>query len=271
MKKYFFIVFSIVVFASCQKVITVDLKNAASQIVIEGEINNSPPPYTIKISNSVGFYDDNTFNGVSGVTVIVSDNNTIVDTLKMTASGIYQTTKIVGTPGHTYNMKVVNNSITYSAQSIMPFEVPFDSVKLVQQPSFGGQKPNFQLIPVYTDPANAVNYYRFIIYKNQKQVQNTFIDDDEFSNGKTNNSPLFTNDVDFNPGDSVQLNMLCIDNHVYEYFFSLQQNTSKASGGPNSSAATPANPVSNISNGALGYFSANTKATKSFRIRPTMK
>ena len=260
MKKYFLIAFSIVGFASCQKVITVDLKNAASQIVIEGEINNQAPPYTIKISNSVSFYDDNTFNGVSGATVIVSDNNTIVDTLKMTASGIYQTTKIVGTPGHTYNMKVVNNGISYTAQSIMPFEVPFDSVKLVQQPSF-------QLIPVYTDPANAVNYYRYTLYKNQKQVQNTFIADDEFSNGKTNNTPLFTNDVDFNAGDSVQLNMLCIDHQVYQYFFSLQQNTSKASGGPNSSAATPANPLSNISNGALGYFSANTKATKKFRIR----
>ena len=267
MKKYFLaIVVGITSLASCQKVVTVDLKNAGAQIVIEGEINNQPPPYTIKVSKSVGFYDDNTFNGVSGATVIVSDNNTVVDTLQMTASGIYQTTKITGTLGHTYNMKVVNEGVTYTAQSIMPFEVTFDSIKLLPRPGFGGQKPTFQLIPVYTDPANATNFYRFTIYKNGEQVQNTFIDDDEFSNGKTNDVPLFT-DVDFKPGDFIQLNMLCIDYNVYEYFFSLQQNTSSAGGGPNSAAATPANPVSNISNKALGYFSANTKATKTITIK----
>jgi hypothetical protein len=266
MKQYLLIIVGITLLASCQKVVTLNLKNEGAQIVIEGEINNQPPPYTIKVSKSVSFYDDNAFNGVSGATVIVSDNNTVVDTLKMITPGIYQTLNIWGTPGHTYNLKVVNEGVTYTAQSIMPFEVTFDSIKLLPQPGFGGQKPTFQLIPVYSDPSNSTNYYRFTIYKNGEQVQNTFIDSDEFSNGKTNDIPLFTNE-DFKPGDLIQLNMLCIEYNVYQYYFSLQQNTSSAGGGPNSAAATPANPVSNISNKALGYFSANTKDTKIITIR----
>jgi hypothetical protein len=52
--------------------------------------------------------------------------------------------------------------------------------------------------------------------------------------------------------------MRCIDKGAYDYFYSLDQITST-----NGNSATPANPVSNISGGALGYFSAHTvrKAT----------
>lgn len=51
--------------------------------------------------------------------------------------------------------------------------------------------------------------------------------------------------------------MLCISPEVYKYWYSLNAG---ATGGNN--AASPANPVSNISGGALGYFSAQTAQTK---------
>ncbi|HKO82838.1 MAG TPA: hypothetical protein VJU78_20670, partial [Chitinophagaceae bacterium] len=58
--------------------------------------------------------------------------------------------------------------------------------------------------------------------------------------------------------DTVMLDMLCIDNVVYKYWYSVYQS---ATG--NSQSASPANPVTNIVGGALGYFSAHTKQTKS--------
>jgi hypothetical protein len=48
--------------------------------------------------------------------------------------------------------------------------------------------------------------------------------------------------------------MNCVDKNVYDYFFTL----SGVTGNNGFQTATPANPVSNISNGALGYFSAHT-------------
>jgi hypothetical protein len=47
--------------------------------------------------------------------------------------------------------------------------------------------------------------------------------------------------------------MLGIDEAVYKYWYSLHFN-----GGDGGNIATPANPVTNISGGALGYFSAQT-------------
>jgi hypothetical protein len=49
----------------------------------------------------------------------------------------------------------------------------------------------------------------------------------------------------------VNIEMQCIDKNVYDYFFAIASVIQGQS-------ATPANPVNNISGGALGYFSACT-------------
>ena len=54
-------------------------------------------------------------------------------------------------------------------------------------------------------------------------------------------------------GDQLQVNMYSVDSNVYNYFYQLNQSNS---GG--TFDASPANPTSNISNGAYGYFSAHT-------------
>ena len=51
--------------------------------------------------------------------------------------------------------------------------------------------------------------------------------------------------------------MQCIDNAVYKYWFSLNQSATGTS-----QSASPANAVSNISGGALGYFSVHTVESK---------
>lgn len=52
--------------------------------------------------------------------------------------------------------------------------------------------------------------------------------------------------------------MQCVDKAVNLYFVSMSQT--------NGESATPANPVSNIAGGALGYFSAYTKQIKKVKI-----
>jgi hypothetical protein len=267
MKKYFVAILLIIAFASCQKVITLDLKNASSQITIEGEITNAAPPYLVKISSSTGFYDDATFNGVTGATVIVTDNNNVIDTLKMITTGIYQTSKIVGTAGTTYSLKVINNGSTYTAQSIMPVPVVLDT--LVYAISTGpGAGPSggktYDMIPVYTDPSGVQNFYRFKIIKNNKSDNTIFLENDEFNDGKKVQHALFGGGqaaVKYN--DSIVFIMRCMDKKVYDYFYSLNQIVGN---GP-STSATPSNPASNISNKALGYFSANTIQTKKLVIQ----
>ena len=57
-------------------------------------------------------------------------------------------------------------------------------------------------------------------------------------------------------GDSIKVWLECIDHGVFEYF-----RTANRDGGHSTS---PANPVSNITNGALGYFNACSVRKKVF-------
>jgi Domain of unknown function (DUF4249) len=247
---------------SCKKTVTLKLNTATPQIVIQGEITNLPVPYTITISQSVGFYADNTFPPVSGASVIVSDTtNGIRDSLTEEApgTGIYRTHETVGVPGHTYTLSVTSQQQTYTATSTMPMPVTLDSIAFSQLSGFGNNQ--IDAIADFQDPAGIKNYYQFVEFVNGSQItKDIFVLSDRLSDARYINYTLFNDTSYLFKGDQVQVNMYCIDENVYNYFYQLVQ-----SGGTGafSTTASPANPTSNISNGALGYFSAHTVSTQS--------
>ncbi len=132
----------------------------------------------------------------------------------------------------------------------MPKEiVPLDSI-WAESLAFGN-KDNITIYPAYKDPPGLGNSYRLVEYKNGVQVKHVFEQNDEFSNGLTITRPLVNPDGNLAIGDTVSVDLQCIDANVYKYWFSLDQSAT----GENQSAS-PANPVTNIVGGALGYFSA---------------
>jgi len=56
--------------------------------------------------------------------------------------------------------------------------------------------------------------------------------------------------------------MMCIDEQVYQYLFGLSETINTGLNAP----ASPGNPISNITGGCLGYFSAHTIQKKSLLI-----
>jgi hypothetical protein len=96
-----------------------------------------------------------------------------------------------------------------------------------------------------------------VLSVNGKQSKQFFLFDDNFSDGKRVNQDLFDFDIDLVQGDVADVELQCLDSLVYRYWQGLDQNQNR--GG---ASTTPANPVSNISNGALGYFSAHTRQNK---------
>jgi hypothetical protein len=249
---------------SCKKTVTLKLNTASAQIVIEGEVTNLPVPYTVTISQTVGFYEDNTFPPVSGASVIISDTtNGTMDSLTEVApgTGIYRTHDLVGVPGHTYTLSVTSQQKNYTATSTMPMPVSLDSISFSQLSGFGNKE--IDAIANFQDPAGVKNYYQFVEVVNGSPVtdipKQIFVFDDRLSDGKYINQTLYNDTSYLFQGDEVQVNMYCIDENVYNYFYQLFQ-----SGGTGAfnTTASPANPTSNISNGSLGYFSAHTVSSK---------
>lgn len=245
--------------ASCTKVIHVDLNSAAPKLVVEATINDKPGPYYVVLSRTVNFDQPNQFPAATGATVVITDATAgVTDTLTETSPGRYQTHTINGITGHTYQMTIYADNTTYTSSSTIPAVVPLDSMYSENFTAFGGVSKS--IIPVYTDPAGVENFYRFIEVVNGKRLLNNYVRNDDRTDGLKNTRPLFNDDDDIKTGDTLVLEMQCIDKSVYTYFNSLDESST------GSGQSTPANPVNNITGGALGYFSAYNTQSKTIIV-----
>ena len=269
MKNIFLIILSLFLVTSCEKEIDLDLEDQSGNIVIEGNVTDQAGPYYVKITKSVAFTEANQYPAIENAQVILSDNTGQTETLQYVGNGTYQTSTFVGQSGRTYTLKIQAEGKEYLSQSTMPEAVAFDNL---EQDSFiVGGETSYTLLPVFTDPQTLGNRYLFVytVNNNPKKFFSEF--SDNVNNGMANQRPLLLpNDDGDNPddikvvvGDAIHVEMQCIDQNVYTFYSASLQ----LSGGGPGGGITPANPPSNISNGALGYFSAHTVRKKSVVIQ----
>lgn len=249
MKKYLFIGLALsFAFVSCRKVIDLELKESDPQIVLKGEVNAGDSVHTLSITKSVAFNQDNVFPGVPGAIVVLTDNLGNTETLTDLGGGQYNTVNFPAVEGRTYTFAITAEGETYESSSTIPVLVPLTDVDFIPSAFFGDT--GFILVPKYLDPAGIKNSYLFYFYNvNDPDENSSFISaNDDFADGQLNEQPFFG---DYTPqaGDTIDYLMWGIDEDVFKYYFSFEQNTSGDSG-------APANPVSNWSNNALGYFTA---------------
>lgn len=256
MKAFKKILFFIVIASllSCEKVIDIDIRDADRKYVIEGVVTNEGF-CQVWITETVHFNEPSVFPTVSGAQVTISDNG-IAQNLPQVVPGVYGSNLVNGVPGHVYDLTVKITDKIFTARCTMLPPVPIDTLYIARGP-FGGHKfPHVR----YTDPAGVNNGYRFVQYKNGIKDPAIFWDNDEFTDGQT--SLLFldngvSGDTDprtIHTGDTVQVDLLSLDDPIYRFWSTVQF------GGAAGSAftASPANPVTNIKGGALGYFSAHS-------------
>jgi hypothetical protein len=239
--------------SSCQKVIDLKLDSAATQLVIEGNITNMRGPQYVTISQSVPFTNTNIFPPVSGARVTINDDKGNVYSLteSTTTPGTYMTANMSGRPDYTYTLTVQVNGKTYTGSSTMPEPVFFNTLSYAND-SF---RKGSQLVTVnFQDPVGIPNQYRFVMYVNSVQVKTVFVSNDEFTDGSSVEINLYQNDFTIVKGDTVVVEDQGIDKNIFNYWYSLSQQQDNGAGG----GTTPSNPPSNLSNNALGYFSAHT-------------
>jgi hypothetical protein len=263
MKRYnrtilFGILFAASLLCSCQQVVDVDLNTTAPHIVIEGRVTDQPGPYTVTISQTADFFEPVLlYPPVTGALVVIADNAGNVDTLIEIGNGSYQTSTLQGVAGRTYVLTVTRGGKTYSGVSTIPTRVTIDSFTAENFTFLNGDK-GYKLSTAFTDPPGTQDYYRLVLHINSLPQDSVdggsyFLFKDELTNGTT-----ITQDIriwnNIFPGDTVSVDLMHIDEATYEYFTTLQN---IVNGGINA-PASPANPTTDLSGGALGYFAAYT-------------
>ncbi len=239
--------------ASCEKEIVLKYDEASSRLVIEGEVTPGNGPHEVRISRSVNFTEANTFPAVENATVTITDDQGADETLVHQGGGVYRSTGLLtGAVGHTYTLAVTVDGTTITGASTMPMAVPLDTLSIDSISRFGNV--SLIVVPIYTDPAGSLNYYRMRVRVNGTRWPVVFVRDDLLSDGQINVRPLSYHDVPLERADTVSVDLLTIDRTIFTYWFTLE--SFSGSGG-----VAPADPLSNLSGNVLGYFSAQTLST----------
>ncbi|HEY5511175.1 MAG TPA: DUF4249 domain-containing protein [Prolixibacteraceae bacterium] len=233
---------------SCEKVVSLNLNDAVPRVVIQGNIYDQPGPFYVKISKSVNFDESNNYPPVTGASVEITDNMNQTEILTESAAGTYNTSKLRGIPGRNYSLTVKTGSDIYQSVAFMPTAVAIDSIYFASSP-FSGEKTTTVR---FNDPPYTRNFYRLVYFINNVQLMNFYVLDDELFQGASIKYALSPRESELKlaKGDLVTVWLESIDKGVFEYF--------RTVGHENGQSTSPSNPVSNISNGALGYFNASS-------------
>ena len=247
---------------SCTKVISLKLGNDSGKLVIEGNITDVAGPQYVKLSRNVPFTGPNVYPPVTGAAVMISDDKGNTFPFTEGPAGTYSTSSVTGLSGAAYKMTVGVNGTIYTASSVMPAAVALDTLT-TKANDFNHGKNRREITVHLQDPAHVANQYRFLMFVNGAQVNDTFAYNDDFFDGRDLSIDLVETDVDIFPGDTVRVEMQCIDKPVYTYWFALMQQSVNNPGG----GVAPSNPPSNIVPACLGYFSAHTTQTKTIIVQ----
>ena len=232
--------------------IHVDLNSAAPLTVIEGRVEEGRS-CTVFITKTTDFFNPQLPVGVQGATVVLSDDAGHSESLSPFASGIYQSVGMVGVSGRTYTLTVVTEGKQFTASSKLTEPVQLDSVYFLPQNPLNLAR-GYIAYSRFTDPSVTGNYYYFTLSNDTTRIDArryiTF--SDRLNNGEA--ITFRTGGHRFQPGETVIVRMYSIDKGVYDYLNTLERTVSTGGGG--AQQASPGNPVSNFTSGALGYFGA---------------
>lgn len=254
------------VFSGCEKTIELDLKQSEPKIVIEGLLTDHTTHNYVKITRTTGFYSSGKSPRVTDATVMVEDDagnsftylhnpNNHAD-----SAGFYvPEVRFKGVAGRTYKLTVVSGGQTYEASDKISRIPPID--RLAYRINEDEQ----------ADPEEEGKFYEVLMWVKEPQETRDYYLFRSFSNGE----PAFFNETDiyyaddeligenidgisipafFKSGDKARIEVFSLSRSAFIFYRDLQKLLTNDGG---MFGAPPANPRTNLSNGALGFFQAS--------------
>jgi hypothetical protein len=280
MKKILNIIPALLIFLSaCTERIDIELEDSFTRLVVYGTITTDTTQQYIELSATSSYYYNEAPPPVTGASLEISDDHGNTESLTEVEPGKYATTPLFFVvPGRTYTLRIelaqaINGHSSYMATSGVNTIYPIDSIGLVYQPDWG--EKGFYEVTCYYQDRPSKDFYMFNIFKNGVLLTDTirerFVTDDAFFNGNYTNG-IGVGYLDqskesevLNVGDTVTFQGCDITEEYYDFVVTLQTETGYQNpmfSGP------PANVTSNISDGAVGFFTAYSVAYASKVFQP---
>ncbi len=256
MKRFTYILalLTIVLASSCTEVIEVDVPENTVKLVVEGAVTTETDSSYIRLTKSVGYFDNTPTPFVTDAAVTVNGIPFIHQ-----GEGIYKpATPYTGVTGTYYNLAINYAGKQYTSGSMLDPMFQIDTIIPVFRQAEGFFEEGYTVKYIGIDNRAPIKYtYVRYGFKGLDSIQDFY---DEFrvlfDNANTKLNEPFEFEVPFQrmqSGDTSLLIFRSIDEPVYRYFQALSNR--QGGGGPFSTP--PANLPSNIRGGdVLGYFAA---------------
>ncbi|WP_240315474.1 DUF4249 domain-containing protein [Aquimarina longa] len=253
---------SIIIF-SCTEAIDLSVPTESPRLVIEASIgwekgtlgNNQ----TIKLSLTTPYYDTAP-NPVAGASVRVENiTNGDIFIFEDQQDGRYTTSDFEPMINNTYNLEVIYNNETYTAEETL---IPVPEIDRIEQSRELGSDPEELDLTIYfNDPANEVNFYYITFLEGEDLLPTREIMSDEFTNGNEMSLLYEEDEADAEdeilPGDMVDINLYGISEEYYDFLHRLIEQSDNA-GDPFATVPTRLRGnyknLENPDNYAFGYF-----------------
>lgn len=242
--------------SSCEELIDVNLNDANPRYVIEADLTDLTNDQVIKVSQTVAFEEPVRNKPVNNAVVVVTDDKGTVYYFKSAGNGDYAAT-FKPKPNTRYDLRVTVDGEMFESSSYMNSYVDVDSLGIIEDVIFSDTVYSVTL--KFNDPKDQPNYYKYNVSVNGDDFKFSRVFSDKFNDGLYVTHQVSDNSNDILIGDSVVVRRQIVDKPVFNYWNEVLS--------INPGSAAPANPTSNITNGALGYFSVSSAKKYGFRIR----
>ena len=261
--KIVIILFSSFLLVECKQEITLDLPNNGQVLIVQGEISTEKDSSFVHLTQTVSYYSNDPIPAVNNATVTVNG----IYIFKSIGNGIYKPdTPFVGLINTIYNLNIVYNGSTYNSSALLDQMFDIDKVDSVFYPAQqgggpggggGSRRDGYAVRVFWTDTRTPGKYtYLRVGRTNAEILQDSFFRNIVLmDNGVTKLNTQISRELPrhYQPGDSVITILRSCDKNMYYFLQAYQMQNSNA---PGPFQIPPANLPTNITGGAVGYFTA---------------
>lgn len=269
------IISAVIFLASCDEPIKLDLDQTPSRIVIEGQVTDVPGRQFVRVTRSLDFYQSGDAERISTATVkITDDTGESIDLVhnpngSEDSVGYYVPTgNYLGVVGRVYTMTVVVDGVTYTGSDELFRVTTIDSIGYQTNRFRERDKPSdgkiWELLMYAKEPQDTEDNYLFKFYRNDSLIYTKETDVYIFNDyGIGERIDGVASPVYYAPGDKARVEMYSISRDGYLFYNDLAT-IMNSDGGMFS--PPPANPRSNITGGALGFFQVSSMTSREITL-----
>jgi hypothetical protein len=261
-----FTVIVLIALSSCVERIDISLDESYTRLVVDGAFTTDTIRQKISLTRTSSYYYNQPAPPVEGAVIDITDGVDVYD-LREESPGVYTTEyPVYGVPGRIYTLNIslaspVGGYKEYTASAELFPVSTMDSLQLEFHPDWSDN--GIWEVKCYVQDPPTPDYYRFRVLKNSVMLSDSldewFVTDDRFFNGNyAYGAPVAylrqnTPDEVLLPGDTVAVEMNSLGK---EYAYFIWDAQAEVNGSNPLFSGPPSNVRGNVSNGAIGFFSA---------------